>query len=106
MKQHEVGQFAELASGVYLEGLAFDHKRNVVWYSDVIAGGIHGVRPDGNKVLSFNEARMWTGGVMMNSDGSVLSTGQGGIMWNDPDSGKSGWLLDELEGRPVNGINE
>ena len=43
---------------------------------------------------------MWTGGIMMNEDGSVLSTGQGGIMRNNPDTGKSGWLLDELEGKP------
>ena len=25
---------------------------------------------------------------MMNDDGAVFSTGQGGIMWNNPDSGK------------------
>jgi sugar lactone lactonase YvrE len=49
---------------------------------------------------------MWTGGVMMNADGCVLSTGEGGIMWNNPESGKSGWLLDEIDGQPINGINE
>ena len=27
-------------------------------------------------------------------------------MWNDPDTGKSGWLLSEIEGEPINGINE
>lgn len=98
--------FEKIASGVYLEGLAVDYQRNVVWYSDVIAGGIHAVRPDGSKVCSLNEGRMWTGGVMVNSDGSVLSSGQGGIMWNNPDSGKSGWLLDRLDGNPINGVNE
>lgn len=100
------GEFTELARGLYLEGLSVDHKREVVWYSDVISGGIHGVKFDGTKVCSFNEDRMWTGGVMMNEDGSVLSTGQFGIMWNNPDTGKSGWLLRELEGQPINGINE
>jgi len=100
------GEFIEIASGLYLEGLSVDHKREVVWYSDVIAGGIHGVKFDGTKVGSFNEDRMWTGGVMMNADGSVLSTGQFGIMWNNPDTGKSGWLLQEIEGEPINGINE
>jgi sugar lactone lactonase YvrE len=49
---------------------------------------------------------MWTGGVMMNEDGSILSTGEGGIMWNNPDTGKSGWLLDAIDGAPINGINE
>lgn len=100
------GEFTEMARGIYLEGLAVDHKREVVWYSDVLAGGIHGVKFDGTKVGSFNEDRMWTGGIMMNEDGSVLSTGQFGIMWNNPDTGKSGWLLQELDGEPINGINE
>ena len=27
-------------------------------------------------------------------------------MWNHPDSGKSGWLLDCIDGKPINGINE
>jgi len=98
--------FEPIAEGVYLEGLAVDQERGVIWYSDVIAGGIHGVTADGKHVCSFNRERMWTGGVMMNSDGAVLSTGQGGIMWNDPDTGQSGWLLHELEGEPINGINE
>lgn len=106
MDQLAVGNYAALAEGVYLEGLAVDHAREVIWYSDVIAGGIHGVKPDGTKVTSFNQSRMWTGGVMMNHDGAVFSTGQGGIMWNHPDTGKSGWLLDTLEGEPINGINE
>jgi sugar lactone lactonase YvrE len=101
-----MGDFVTIASGLYLEGLAVDHVRDVVWYSDVISGGIHGVKPDGTKVGSFNESRMWTGGVMMNSDGAVLSTGEGGIMWNHPDTGRSGWLLDRIEGKAINGINE
>lgn len=101
-----MGEFATIASGIYIEGLAVGHARNVIWYSDVIAGGIHGVKPDGTKVRSFNDGRMWTGGIMMNSDGAVLSTGEGGIMWNNPDTGESGWLLDEIEGKPINGINE
>lgn len=101
-----MGEFAKIASGIYLEGLAVDHTRDVIWYSDVISGGIHGVKPDGTKVCSFNEDRMWTGGIMMNADGKVFSSGEGGIMWNDPDSGESGWLIDKIGGEPINGINE
>ena len=104
--QTEVGAFEKIAAGIYLEGLSFDFKRDVVWYSDVIKGGIHGVTPEGKPVGTLNESRMWTGGVMMNECGAVLSSGEGGIMWNDPDTGKSGWLIDTLEGKPVNGINE
>ena len=103
--QAEVGQFETLAAGIYLEGLAVDYERGTVWYSDVIGGGLHGIAPDG-KTRTLNRDRMWTGGIMMNADGRVLSSGQGGIMWNDPDSGASGWLIDSIDGSRVNGINE
>lgn len=98
--------WTELARGLYLEGLAVDHVREVVWYSDVIGGGVHGVRFDGTPVGTLNEGRMWTGGVMMNADGAVLSTGQYGVMWNNPDTGQSGWLIDEVDGQPLDGVNE
>ena len=106
MKELSVGEFEKIASGVYLEGLSVDYKRNVIWYSDVITGGVHGIKPDGSKLQSLNPSRMWTGGVMMNEDGAVLSSGPGGIMWNNPDTGKSGWLIDTIDGKPINGINE
>jgi sugar lactone lactonase YvrE len=106
MTELAVGEYDKLAEGIYLEGLSVDHRRGVIWYSDVIAGGIHGVTPDGTRAGSFNEGRMWTGGIMMNEDGAVFSSGQGGIMWNNPDTGKSGWLLDTIDGVPINGINE
>lgn len=94
-----------VATGVYLEGLAVDYARGLVWYSDVIAGGVHGTGPGGARA-ALNPERMWTGGIMLNEDGAVLSSGQGGIMWNHPDTGRSGWLIREIEGQPINGINE
>ena len=96
MSSTHAASFNRLAEGVYLEGLAVDYARNIVWYSDVIAGGIHGVTLSGAKVTSFNTERMWTGGILLNEDGSVLSSGAGGIMWNHPDTGKSGWVVDEM----------
>lgn len=98
--------FETIASGIYLEGLAIDHERDRIWFSDVIGGGIHGVNSDGTALGSLNPDRRWTGGVIVNADGCVLSSGEGGIMWNDPESGASGWLLDKIDGAPVNGINE
>jgi len=44
--------------------------------------------------------------VLVNADGAVLSSGEGGIMWNNPESGKSGWLVDTIDGKPINGVNE
>lgn len=106
MKELAVGEYAKVAAGIYLEGLSYDFDRDTIWYSDVITGGIHGVKPDGTPVSSFNEDRMWTGGVMMNDCGAVLSTGENGIMWNNPNTGASGWLIDQIDGQLINGINE
>jgi sugar lactone lactonase YvrE len=106
MKTVQAGDFTQVASGIYLEGLGVDYTSGAIWFSDVIAGGVHGVMPDGRVIASFDADRQWTGGIMMNDDGSVLSSGPGGIRWNHPDTGRSGWLLDELEGKPINGINE
>jgi len=100
-----VGKFEKVAAGVYLEGLAVDCLRNIVWYSDVIGGGIHGLMADG-AIHSFNPERKWTGGILINEDGSVLSSGPGGIMWNNLETGASGWLLHEMDGESINGINE
>ncbi|CAN7545832.1 SMP-30/gluconolactonase/LRE family protein [Phenylobacterium sp. LjRoot219] len=97
--------FEPVARGLYLEGLAVDYERDVVWYSDVIAGGVHGLGRDG-RTQTLNPERMWTGGVMLNADGAVLSSGAGGIMWNNPANGKSGWLIHEIDGQVINGINE
>lgn len=106
MTQATMDVFDKVASGIYLEGLAIDHVRDIIWYSDVIGGGIHGVKPDGTKVATFNAERMWTGGILVNQDGSVLSTGEGGIMWNNHETGQSGWLIDTIDGQRINGINE
>ena len=97
--------FEPITSGLYLEGLALDLERGTIWYSDVIAGGVHGIWPDGRR-QTLNPDRMWTGGVLMNADGGVLSSGAGGIMWNHPATGRSGWLLHEIDGQVINGINE
>ncbi len=97
--------FTLVAKGIYLEGLATDAARDMVWYSDVIAGGVHGVRKNG-EVVTLNPERMWTGGVLVNGDGAILSSGAGGILWNHPESGKSGWLIREVDGVPINGVNE
>lgn len=106
MNNHIAGDFTGIAKGFYLEGLAFDAPRNCVWYSDVIAGGVHGVTPDAAPIATFNPERMWTGGILLNNDGAVLSSGAGGIMWNHPESGASGWLIRDIDGVPINGINE
>lgn len=100
---NDAAGFETLASGLYLEGLAIDG--DTVWYSDVIAGGVHRWSPDQAAAVVVPD-RQWIGGVQIAQDGSILSTGQGGVVRSDPDTGESDWLLHEENGRVINGINE
>lgn len=95
----------QLAEGLYLEGLAVDARTNTVYCSDVVGGGILALKPDGS-TESYLKERKWMGGLLVNSDGCVLASGAGGIMWVDPQSGNSGWLIDRIDGKAISGINE
>ena len=105
MSERESASFELVARGVYLEGLSVDTQRGAVWYSDVIAGGIHRVS-SGGRVDSWNSDRHWTGGIILNADGCILSSGPGGIAWIHPQTGATGWLINSIEENPVAGINE
>lgn len=95
--------FTPLARGRYLEALAIDEQ--IVWFSDVILGGVQGLKPDGS-LSHWLPERRWIGGVLINQDGSVLCSGPGGIAWFNPATGRSGTLLSTVNGRPLTGVNE
>jgi sugar lactone lactonase YvrE len=95
--------FTALARGRYLEALAIDE--HVVWFSDVILGGVQGLKPDGSIAHGLIE-RKWIGGILFNEDGALLCSGPGGIAWFHPTSGRSGTLLSRIEGMPLAGVNE
>ncbi len=77
-----VGHFEEVASGNYLEGLAVDYERGIVWYSDVIGGGVHSLKPDGSSV-SLKAGRMWTGGVLVAGSLQTWVIGANGMRFPD-----------------------
>ncbi|MET0270148.1 MAG: SMP-30/gluconolactonase/LRE family protein, partial [Sphingomonas sp.] len=106
MAEATIDAMRTIASGLYLEGLAADAGRGLIWYSDVVGGGVHGVTPEGEPRHRLNPERRWTGGVLVNGDGTILSSGEGGIRWNDPERDRSGWLVADIDGAAVNGINE
>ena len=95
--------FTALAKGRYLEALAIDE--HVVWFSDVILGGVQGWRPDG-ALSHWLVDRKWIGGILFNEDGSLLCSGPGGIAWVNPMTGRSGTLLSSIDGAPLSGVNE
>ncbi len=96
-------QFERIASGYYLEGLAINDRD--IWFSDVVGGGVHRLRSDGELTV-YDSDRKWIGGLAIGEDGSVLATGGGGIRRIDPQTGISTWFLSAIDGRPINGINE
>ena len=99
-----IESWTKLARGLYLEGLVFAAD-GTIWYSDVIGGGVHAC-PSGQPIRTLHEGRMWIGGLVQNSLGHILCTGQGGIFAADPATGATHRVLDIIDGRPINGINE
>lgn len=95
--------FQPITKGYYLEALSIDG--DVVWFSDVIGGGVRRLQPDGRIDTWFPNKR-WIGCIVLNDDGCVISSGAGGIAWFDPATGASGMLLDKLDGKPLPGANE
>jgi sugar lactone lactonase YvrE len=94
--------FEALTSGFYLEALFVAEE--VIWFSDVTQEGIRRLSRDGR--LTQWPGKRLIGGIIVNDDGIVLSSGPGGISWLDPVSGACGTLIETIDGRPIGGVNE
>ncbi|MGO9930398.1 MAG: SMP-30/gluconolactonase/LRE family protein [Steroidobacteraceae bacterium] len=94
--------FEALTSGFYFEGLFVTE--DAIWFSDVTQEGIRRLLPDG-RIQQWPGKRL-IGGIIVNDDGVVLSSGAGGISWLDPVSGASGLLIETIDGTPIEGVNE
>jgi len=94
--------FEKLTSGYYLEALFV--AGDAIWFGDVTQEGIRRLSPDGR--LQRWPGKRLIGGIIVNDDGAVLSSGPGGISWLDPVSGASGMLIETIDGRPIEGVNE
>lgn len=95
--------FEPIAQGFYLEALLIDG--DSIWYSDVVEGGICRMKADGTVHTWLPERRL-VGGLLLNEDGAMLVSGHDGIVWFNPESGATGILLDQIEGQPIDGVNE
>ncbi len=96
-------EFSAIAAGLYLEGLGIGSDE--VWFSDVVQGGVHRLAPDGT-IRTWLPERRWIGSLLLNRDGAVLCSGPDGIAWFHPSTGASGMLLQEIDGKPIAGVNE
>jgi sugar lactone lactonase YvrE len=96
--------FEAVASGFcFLEAPRVDGEN--VWFTDVVLGGLRRWSP-GGKIDTWLPDRRWIGGIALDGDGAVLCSGPDGIAWLDPISGRSGMLLETIDGEPIRGVNE
>jgi sugar lactone lactonase YvrE len=79
--------------------------RDVVWFSDPVQGGLSRLRPDG-RVEKFIADRKRIGGAAINADGIIVFSGVGGIGWLNSATGRSGMLLDRVDGKPILAVND
>lgn len=68
-------------------------------------GGIRCLRPDG-RIETWLTDRKTIGGIAFNEDGRIICSGTGGLIWLDLETGRSGPLLDSIDGQPIGGIND
>jgi sugar lactone lactonase YvrE len=96
--------FKEIASGyAFLEAPRVDGE--AVWFVDLLLGGLHRRSPDG-RIETFLADDTHIGGVVLNEDGAIICGGQRGLVWLDPRTGRSGLLLDTVEGHRLAGVND
>jgi sugar lactone lactonase YvrE len=99
-----VMEFEQVATGYCLiEAPRWDERG--LWFTDILLGGVHRLRPDGQTDSWLTERKIM-GGLALNDDGRVICSGTGSIAWFDPETGASGTLLDTIDGEPVNGVND
>lgn len=97
-------EFRELASGYcFLEAPRVIGED--IWFTDILLGGIYRRSPDG-RIDCFLPGRTHSGGICANLDGRIISGGQGGIIWLDPESGETGTILDAIPGATFIGAND
>jgi sugar lactone lactonase YvrE len=95
--------FETLATGYcFLEAPRADD--DGLWFSDILLGGIYRWRR-GRDVECFLPDRRHIGGIAINEDGAVISSGPGGLAWLDPATGRTGTILQEVDGEKI-GIND
>jgi D-xylonolactonase len=94
-----------LADGyTFIEGPRVDSKNNL-YFSDVYIGGLFCRTPEGN-IRHMIPDRKWIGGTALNADGRIVLSGHGGLILFDPGTGKQETLLAEIDGQPVQAIND
>jgi sugar lactone lactonase YvrE len=97
-------QFTEIASGfTFLE--APRCQGDALWFCDLLVGGLYRLNRDAT-TDSFLPGLTHIGGVAINDDGKVIYSCSDGIGWLDPGTGRSGLIVDSIDGKPFPGGND
>jgi sugar lactone lactonase YvrE len=96
--------FETIATGYcFLEAPRTDG--DVLWFTDLLIGGLY--RMTGRKKTDvFLADKHHIGGVAINHDGKIIFGGKDGVSWFNPETGKSGVLLDAVDGKKLPGVND
>jgi sugar lactone lactonase YvrE len=96
-------EFETLATGYcFLEAPRADGKG--LWFSDIMLGGLYHWQP-GRGVERHLPDRRHIGGIAINEDGAIICSGPEGLAWFDGTTGRSGTILDAIDGKRI-GIND
>ena len=96
-------KFETLATGYcFLEAPRADG--DGLWFTDLLLGGLYHWQP-GHGIERHLPDRRHIGGVAINADGAILCGGPDGLVWFDPSTGRSGTLLDAIDGKRI-GVND
>jgi sugar lactone lactonase YvrE len=99
-----IRNFKPVAEGYcFLEAPRTDGE--AVWFSDPVLGGLSRLWPDG-RVEEFIADRKRIGGAAINADGTLIFSGEGGVAWLNSATGRSGMLLDSIDGKPIPAVND
>ncbi len=97
-------QFTEVASGyTFLEAPRM--QGDALWFCDLLEGSLYRLNKDGS-TDRFLEGETHIGGCALNHDGKLVLSQANGIGWFDPESGKSGLIIDSINGGPFPGGND
>jgi D-xylonolactonase len=98
-------EFEKIVTGfAFLEGPRVD-EADVLYFSDVMLGGVH-IRATDGTIQTLIPERKWIGGLALNQDGGIICSGHGGLAYAHPKSDKSRPLLSAIDGIPINAVND
>lgn len=97
-------EFTEIASGyTFLE--APRCQGDALWFCDLLEGSLYRLNHDGS-TDRFLPGQTHIGGCALNDDGKLILSRSDGIGWFDPLTGRSGLIIDSIDGRPFPGGND